>query len=51
MAAIDSYLAEIKTAVYGEDVRSSIYNSISAINDDVSSVMTTAKNTINNYIK
>lgn len=50
MAAIDSYLAEIKTAVYGEDVRNSIYNSLSAMNDEVSSVMTTAKNTINNYV-
>lgn len=51
MANIDGYLSQIKTAVYGEDVRDSIYNAISAINNDTSSIMSTAKESIDNYIQ
>lgn len=35
MANIDTYLADIMSAVYGETVRSSIHDAIEAINDDV----------------
>ena len=35
MANIDSYLKQILTAIYGKDVRQSIHDSISAINNDV----------------
>ena len=35
MANIDTYLANIMSAIYGKDVRSSIHDAIQAINDDV----------------
>lgn len=35
MANIATYLAKIKSAIYGEDVRGAIYDSISTINNDV----------------
>jgi hypothetical protein len=35
VANIDSYLKQILTAIYGKDVRQSIHDSISAINNDV----------------
>lgn len=34
MANIDSYLEQIRSAVYGEEVRGSIHDAISAINQD-----------------
>lgn len=35
MADIDSYLNDIKTAVYGEEVRSAIHDSIQAMNEEI----------------
>lgn len=51
MAAIDSYLSQIKSAIYGEEVRDSIYYAISAINADVSTVISSAQSTIDEYVK
>ena len=50
LAAIDGYLSQIKTAIYGEDVRDSIYQSISAINNECNTIMTSATDTIDNYV-
>ena len=35
MASIDTYLAKIREAVYGEEVRGSIHDAIQAINNEV----------------
>lgn len=35
MADINTYLEQIKTAIYGEDVRGAIYESIKAMNDSI----------------
>ena len=43
MASIATYLRLIKNAVYGEDVRDSIHDAISAINDENVNVLDTAR--------
>lgn len=53
MATIDQYLSDVKSAIYGEDVRDSIVNAIKAIDTENqtlrSSVNASVQNTLENY--
>ncbi len=53
MATIDQYLSDVKSAIYGEDVRDSIVNAIKAIDTENqtlrSSVDASVQNTLENY--
>lgn len=53
MATIDQYLSDVKSAIYGEDVRDSIANAIKAIDTENqtlrSSVDASVQNTLENY--
>lgn len=51
MANISAFLSNIKTAIYGEDVRDSIHDAIKAINDDASAVISSAQSTIDSYVR
>lgn len=46
MADISSFLLAIKNAIYGEDVRNSIYNAINAINNENSSLASVVTNDV-----
>lgn len=46
MSAISTYLARIKTAIYGEEVRGSIHDAIEQCYDDVTNAKTLADNSI-----
>ena len=48
MSAISGFLAKIKTAIYGEEVRSSIHDAIEQCYEDVTNAKTLADNSINN---
>ena len=46
MANIDPYIEQIQNAVYGEEVRSSIINSLKKVNDDNESYAALKKDVI-----
>ena len=50
MASIGTYLDSIKSAIYGEDVRDSIYNAISAINDENAILSSEINNSVDNTL-
>ena len=50
MANIDSYLEQIRSAVYGEEVRGSIHDAISAINQDCHSYGEGVVENVNNIV-
>ena len=50
MADISSFLLAIKNAIYGEDVRNSIYNAINAINNENSTMQSSITNTVQNTL-
>jgi len=50
MADISSFLLAIKNAIYGEDVRNSIYNAINAINNENSTMESSITNTVQNTL-
>jgi hypothetical protein len=51
MAAISTYLARIKSAILGEEVRGAIYDSIKAINDENVNVLNNCKTASNEAVK
>lgn len=51
MAAISTYLARIKSAILGEEVRGAIYDSIKAINDENVNVLNNCKASSNEAVK
>lgn len=51
MAAISTYLARIKSAILGEEVRGAIYDSIKAINDENVNVLNNCKAASNEAVK
>jgi len=51
MAAISTYLARIKSAILGEEVRGAIYDSIKAINDENVNVFNNCKTASNEAVK
>lgn len=51
MAAISTYLARIKSAILGEEVRGAIYDSIKAINDENANVLNNCKTASNEAVK
>lgn len=50
MANIDPYISELKSAIYGEDVRNSIINSLKAMNTQNDTLETDVKNTTQNTL-
>lgn len=50
MADISLYLSQIEEAVYGEEVRGSIINAISAINNENASLQTQTESTVQNFL-
>ena len=50
MAAISTYLARIKSAILGEEVRGAIYDSIKAINDENVNVFNNCKTLVKQKI-
>lgn len=51
MAAISTYLARIKSAILGEEVRGAIYDSIKEINDENVNVLNNCKTASNEAVK
>lgn len=51
MAAISTYLARIKSAILGEEVRGAIYDSIKTINDENVNVLNNCKAASNEAVK
>lgn len=50
MANIDPYISELKSAIYGEEVRNSIINSLKAMNTQNDALETDVKNTTQNTL-
>lgn len=50
MANIDPYISELKSAIYGEEVRNSIINSLKAMNAQNDTLETDVKNTTQNTL-
>lgn len=50
MANIDPYISELKSAIYGEEVRNSIINSLKAMNTQNDTLETDVKNTTQNTL-